>query len=307
MLAIMYGHIHGPGESVVFLYQFHVPIFFILGGYLLDDRTSIGLFVQRKAKRLLVPFLITAMFVIVVAWALNMRFEVEFDTNFIIGTLYGSGTLKNLNPSNDCYIGALWFLEAMFVALIEVRLCLKLGRLCPFLIVLLLVGADWSAGYIWLPFNIQSGLFGGGFLYFGYLLAKKGSLEKPIHPLIVLALCGLSIAALHSAIYPIASMASSGKYGLGYLIALTTSILVILSCRVIERYCPLCKKMLAFVGRYSLYFMCLHAFLIDICFDALMVRSGILTGWIECFLAQVFCCVLLCYIIVSFKERKAAQ
>lgn len=71
ILLVIIEHTGGlPAHSTVhhFIYSFHMPLFFILGGFLFKP-SSIGTHIRKDAKRLLIPyvfsvFLLTLWFVI---------------------------------------------------------------------------------------------------------------------------------------------------------------------------------------------------------------------------------------------------
>ena len=56
MIAIVFGHTVNMGPWKVWVYSFHVPLFFILSGMTFHVEAAFGRFCIDKARRLLVPY-----------------------------------------------------------------------------------------------------------------------------------------------------------------------------------------------------------------------------------------------------------
>ncbi|OUP10066.1 acyltransferase family protein [Collinsella sp. An2] len=191
MLCIISGHL-GITSINSIVYTFHVPLFFLLSGYVFSRKQeSWGSYIQKRAKQLLVPYIVgcfgIALFTVV--W-----FTVQGNTadipqrlfHILRASLWGAGT-PHTYPVEVVQIGALWFLPAQFVGMIVLRFALSTA--CPLLVVLIGASVAYlSGGYIWLPMSVQPGLVAAAFLYIGYWvkLHKVSWLEHP-HPLGVLA------------------------------------------------------------------------------------------------------------------------
>lgn len=69
MFTIMWGHIT-LGKSIVFVYAFHIPLFFFLSGmvFIKDKYPDFGSFVRRRVQTLIIPYIIYS-FVTWVIWA----------------------------------------------------------------------------------------------------------------------------------------------------------------------------------------------------------------------------------------------
>lgn len=76
MLAIVWGHICCKGWSNCLVYSFHIPLFFFLSGMMFnkDKYPSFMPFFKKKAKRLLVPYVIYS----VLTWAVWVGFNMVF-------------------------------------------------------------------------------------------------------------------------------------------------------------------------------------------------------------------------------------
>ena len=122
MFLIIMGHtLEGYTYSIVgkLIFAVHVPVFFVLSGYLYKEKPVKKVFKSGNVN-LLLPYLATLLIVVIIT-----RFNFIFPNwiykldmhNFLISAFYGSGT--NLNPFWDKSltinaIGAIWFLLAMY-------------------------------------------------------------------------------------------------------------------------------------------------------------------------------------------------
>jgi len=71
MLAIVAGHVWGNSPARPYLYSWHVPVFFVLSGYLWKAGRPLGQVAARRAKSLLIPY--AAWLLILAAVALSIE------------------------------------------------------------------------------------------------------------------------------------------------------------------------------------------------------------------------------------------
>jgi len=121
MVAIIMGHLDlGMVDRVV--YPWHVPLFFIVAGFFLSTNGSIWEFVCKKAKSLILPFIYTALLVVITltvkAIMLNGDDVASVFRRMVISAIYGLGSTKGIAPFGISNIGAIWFLEAAFWAVL---------------------------------------------------------------------------------------------------------------------------------------------------------------------------------------------
>ena len=107
ILFVVFGHVY-CGSNIVtnWIYSFHMPLFFIISGMLLNNKNSILTLkelILRKFKSIIIPYLIFSI--------LNC-FGYYFIDKFSFITLK-SGILQSVTLFG---IGALWFLPALFIA-----------------------------------------------------------------------------------------------------------------------------------------------------------------------------------------------
>jgi fucose 4-O-acetylase-like acetyltransferase len=91
------------------IYSFHMPLFFILSGYLFNHgKYSYGDLIKNKAKRLLYPFVSIAFVFLLIKYAAGriVRLEYAVDARSMSALL--------ANPVNS-YVPLLWFVHALFI------------------------------------------------------------------------------------------------------------------------------------------------------------------------------------------------
>ena len=127
IICIILGHLDSsPINRVVF--TFHVPIFFLISGYFVDNKLKILDFIKNKAKRLLIPYYITCLVIILLAvyWALYLGTIKGTLIYWLKASLYAAGS-PHSKPFHIDQIGAIWFLWALFWGSLFLRISL-LGK-----------------------------------------------------------------------------------------------------------------------------------------------------------------------------------
>lgn len=112
ILAVIVGHLTSFGQQ--FIFSFHMPLFFILSGYLFSTkpfRTS----VKSDFKRLILPYCFTAIIIIAAYSIVSIVLGKWVVLRWIAAAIWGSGAPHNA-PIMGGFpaIGAIWFLFALF-------------------------------------------------------------------------------------------------------------------------------------------------------------------------------------------------
>lgn len=263
MICIVMGHL-GIDRLNSFVYTFHVPIFFLISGYFLTDKLSVPAFVKKKARQLLIPYAVTSFFIIA---GVTLRDVIEtkgFENvvynvkTWTIAALYGSGTIEYQEPFYIKQIGAIWFLLALFFALIIVRFSMNWRYGFIGVAVLAYVGYKTTT-MVWLPWSVQAGMTAAVFVYIGFMAGKYRLPEKKTHPAVLSVLAGIWLICILfcGRMYVVRNHYENGL--LDVLGALAGSYIVVLLCEKAERYTNYIAKYLKFLGRNSLLFLCCHA------------------------------------------------
>lgn len=174
------GHASIPDLLKVWIYGFHMPLFFIIAGYLFDlskwKERGIYELIRNRAKAYLVPY--TIFFVVnLICWiALNVfsgrGVEIKSIVIWILAGLWSHDVMMpNCAP--------LWFLTCLFVTYILFWLLLLVNGIKRILLCLvycvtliLICIFEKKIGLTQLPWHIDVAFFGSIFMLFGNYLRK---------------------------------------------------------------------------------------------------------------------------------------
>lgn len=114
ILMVVWAHAKGPFTD--YMYQFHMPLFFLISGYLFNSRNTPGQFVLKKIKSLYIPFAFWNVFFVVMRSVFHIE---EYK-----GVFFWEKILKIILTldKDGQFLGATWFLGALFT----VSICYKL-------------------------------------------------------------------------------------------------------------------------------------------------------------------------------------
>lgn len=286
ILLMIMGHVGFGGKFDRYIHAFHMPLFFLISGYLYNAKTDMNLttILQEKIKRFLIPYVLFGI--------LNYFFWIliEKKDQFILKPVI-SLVWNNTQGLPIC--GAIWFLTALFWTSIfyvyidrSIRSITYKNIICfgiPFILTVLQSISDLS-----LPLGIDIGIVGVGFYHIGRLFRnieckiRRRITVKPGISLIFLAVLFL-INGTITFLTPYINM-KMRWYGLApvfWINALIgTSVFYVFSVILIEssfvhRF-EFVKRSLAYVGRESLVFLGfnqLAILLLEVLFEWLNVSS----------------------------------
>lgn len=193
IILVILGHLSGNLTgwfNLKFVYGFHLVIFYIISGYFTTQRPLTVDFVNKKFRRLMVPYFLTC-FVIMLLDSFNRFFVLQERSYMSITEGIATDLTRSFYASGDYShfgeiemggrIGAIWFLPALFFSVIIFQLLVGLitdNRILGLVCVLVSLLGYATARFIWLPFSFQSGLFAIFFLWIGYTVKKNNLLEK---------------------------------------------------------------------------------------------------------------------------------
>ena len=138
IILVVLGHICSKGNIKTYIYSFHMPLFFIISGYLFNysNVKSFKEFINKKIKAYLIPYLTFS--------AVNiLGYYILSGLSFIV--------LRNnlLETIKFCGIGALWFLPVLFIAESIFMFC-KINSKKFIYSVLIFVGVSGIVLSIWI-------------------------------------------------------------------------------------------------------------------------------------------------------------
>ena len=265
IIAVIVGHMVSTGN---WLFSFHMPLFFIFAGYFFRPR-DIGATLKKDARRLLVPYVVTA-FAVVAGWALlAMRDGEGFHLSWLVAAVYGCGSALHTSRffSQVPLIGAIWFLLALFWCKTFFNVVYQASPKSRWLAVVV-----WgtSAGAILLdtyvvnfPLAVLPGLGGVFFYWIGFQLKHLDLLgrfrwwvEVPLYAawLAAALFSAMSMARCYYECFPLDVLGACG----GTLLAYRISHLI--------AKCPGLGNLFAWTGQNSLLILCVHLFDLDVRF-----------------------------------------
>lgn len=267
LIAVMLGHM--GIDELGFVYSFHLTTFFILSGYTLRKSDITLDYLKQKFIRLMTPYFITCTAVVgmdIINAIVYHNVSTQNITNVlykgIVKAFFGSGSITNFGSIElGKGIGAIWFLPAMFFALIFIQLVLRLPSKftqAATAVAMFLLSAI-TARVIWLPFSIQAAMFAVPFVLIGKWIKEYEILEKLKlwHYIILFAIfaggCYFKVAQVF---YMVGCNAKDWIFT--PICAVCSSLCIIGISRLIKRCPPL-----EFVGKNSLIFLCVHLFQIN--------------------------------------------
>ena len=282
MILVIIGHCGSkPDWLGRFVFSVHMPLFFILSGYTFNAKRRLSLkeSVKVNAKALLIPYALSCCIIIVLntVMAVIMHKDVLYEfEKWLVSSLYGSGThfpgtLERMGIPIT-FIGALWFLLAMFFARIFFELVLRSKT--PFLWTV----AGFFVGYVsadrigWFPFSFQAGMCAVLFMYIGYVIRKNDLFRwDAVHWTlkVLMLLMWLYCARYCGQLYMV-----SNEYFNGFLDiigAVCGTFIIVYISQWLEKF-KASRTSLSVVGRASLGIMCAHCIVLD-CFPMFSVAG----------------------------------
>lgn len=158
-----------------FIYTFHMPLFFLISGFLYKkEKLSITLYLKKLTNRLLVPYLFINLLITI--WELT-KFIIRGNNEFILIKEQLYGTL--LGIPTKIISGPTWFLLALFWCQLFMYIYIRLNKIKYYSIVLMV-----SIIIFLLKHYSNYSLFWGldtfplGFLYFILMYYLKGPIYK---------------------------------------------------------------------------------------------------------------------------------
>lgn len=247
---------------------FTMPSFYLISGYFLSESLDLKSFCFKLFKRLIIPYVVTCLAICLLSVPVSILFEQNVTNNLIkwvCGSIYGSGSAKGVIPGFPSFIGALWFLEALFWGLLITRFILTHScnkKFTPLLILTISYIGYATALKSWLPLNIQSGCVAAGFIYLGYLARKHMSIVNLPPVSIFLILIVLWCKYYYKGFY-----LNRNYFGNGWMDiigALAAVYLLILFCKIIILKIGFLQKILQWYGENSLIVLAFHIIELDL-------------------------------------------
>jgi len=278
----------------LFFFSFHMPIFFIISGFLFAHSNSItlrfGEIAYKRFRNLLLPYLVTVLIGFFIYWSINFYGVVTTyysgNRNLIFSIIQGIDNshqfiLKDCQQLllSICYgaskevvlfhlvfnsLGVFWFLPSLFSAIIIFYFFLKLfdkySIAIQSIIIIILTFVGYMIGkYIFLPWSIDISLVSQIFMFSGYLMRKHMIFEKktPIGLFIIAA--GIWLLDLYMGSIDMAGRIYN-NLAVSTIGAIAASYLLMKLSYFLSNSISFFYKPIPYIGRQSLVILCFHTF-----------------------------------------------
>lgn len=279
IILVVLGHAILPTEYAIWIFSFHMPLFFFLSGYLFSENKfkTLNLFIKRKASTLLIPYFSFSLLSFVYFSILinNIGSEHVNIMKPFIGIFYSVG-INNWMVHNT----PLWFLTCLFI--VEILFYLIVRKLSSKKGLLFVLIASSIIGYIdslympiRLPWGIDIAFSSIVFFGLGYLFKKIAIVEKFVFDKKFLF---LFIGLLLNMFFVLNMIKDNYKIDMNlnklnhyydfYLPAISGILLIICISSLIKS-----SKFLGFIGKNSLIIMATHAPLLTLVRKALSITG----------------------------------
>ena len=266
ILCIIIGHLGNYNIARV-VFTFHVPIFFLITGYFTSTNGSDRDFIRKKFNGLIVPYICTCIAIILLGTLESLIFygpknAIHTFLSWLYASVYGAGD-PHTQPFYIKPIGAIWFLWATFWGCLFLKLSQKLrSRYRPVFILSVFLIGYYTKNIIWLPFSIQAGCSAALFLYIGYIYKSNELHFKEMSSEIKTALLIFAVITWGFFIKDFQTFwlvhFDIGRGIIDIVGCLCACCVVLYISFLIQNKTTYLSKGLAFIGKYSIFMLCIH-------------------------------------------------
>lgn len=263
MILVIMGHSYVPEYFNEYLLSFHMPLFFLISGYLFYSKKNqkICEFIQNKARTLLIPYFVFS-FASYIEWAIVEKCVIgKFEDISYIKPFVGIFYSNNVNDFM-IFNGVLWFITCLFVVEVMYFILNKYintnkGKIKTLVLFALLGYLDSLYMPIRLPWGVDLALTGIAFYGLGNLL--KGCIDRmfgiKLMNKLILIIAGLIISIVFSHLNDVVYMYENqyGNFFAFYFSALSGILTVVLISMTIKK-----SKILSYIGKNTVIILALH-------------------------------------------------
>ncbi len=260
IILVVIGHVSQNEFLNYFIYSFHMPLFFILSGYLYKEKEH---FVKKKAKSILIPYFIFS-FLTFSYWYMierKLRGQTTNPMDLFINIFVAKG-----GNQNYLFNAVMWFLPCLFITeILFYFLQIKIKGKYKLQVILFVIILCSMLGFIYpkitllrLPYCIDTMLTAIVFYDIGYLFKNK--MEKFLKKIkskkvtIIFMILILFLVAIFSWIEQGANLneLKYNYFSLFYMVSVIGSLFIYMLSNQIH------NKMISYLGKNSLIIMCIH-------------------------------------------------
>lgn len=254
--------------------MFYMPVFFVAAGYTYRCRQeeSYGIFLKKKARRLLVPYFGTSAFLWMFFWLKDCLLSgnpLDLKLHSLLGIVYSRNQMYVPWHGGenavllDILNAPLWFLTAMFLTYAYYDGLSRRRKKYWLLLIGLAASVGWHYGSdVLLPWSLEAVPYFACFFAVGEQMRERGG--EAVLGDIRMSVSALALFLLLSWINGSVNL-SVGNYGRSMLLYLivgsTGSVLIFVIGTVLEKICPKLIVILSWTGQETLVILCFHMFL----------------------------------------------
>jgi fucose 4-O-acetylase-like acetyltransferase len=283
IVCIVIGHCNASPLITRIVFSFHVPIFFIISGFLFAENKSLTLrfdqIVRKKFRSAILPYITTAfiLYFCIIAtylfyWNLvyyhNQVFNLSYP--FILGIklflnfCYGTGAVVNQFKTVIEPVGTLWFLPSFFCSSVIFYFVIKLIHTytitIQLIIIIILTFVGYTIGkYLFLPWSIDISLVSQLFMFSGYLMSKNQIYKNMISIwLVIVAVC-MWLFDLYMGDFNLNERIYSNFAVVSMAGAIAGSSLLMYVSYILSKYTyTIYYRTISYIGKQSLVILCFH-------------------------------------------------
>jgi polysaccharide biosynthesis protein PslL len=255
IISVVIGHIF-PEHVARYIFLFHMPLFFFIGGILFKPSPDAKEFLRKKAFHLLVPYVAFLCVIYVPCEISELMDRQETITQAIARPILGGRHLAG-------YCAVFWYITCFFLVQQVMNFLLNNVRksfIAPLMLLCLLV--SYSISYwlpkFWLPWNADVVLAAMPIFYLGYLYRTyQHEIAQFKWVWFLLAICAMMLTYF----YPDNKyMMKDGGYGIPFVTLVCSLIIIITLIEISKLIVPvaLLNKPLSIAGQASMVIMYLH-------------------------------------------------
>ncbi len=299
------------------IYSFHMPLFFIISGYVYNQTKYNGLkfskMLAHRAKRYLIPFYMFAGINLVLTLGFNLVFRhmpITFSTikTYVLGTLYCYADMRYMPNCSP-----IWFLMTLFIGGMIFWAIMKYSdKIRPIWAVLLLCVSFLL--YFFVDFRLPLNLAPTGaavfFMYVGYLIKRYNILKYS--GLILLFLVGF-IASYFNKTNVGMNENTYGNVILFLIAAVCLSLSLLIFCKLVSGFNNPVNRFLKWLGSNTLLIIAFNYFMRDFSTEfyyLIPVVRNYTLHWTVSFILTLAGCIILIllwnFVKSKFTARKQA-
>ena len=268
IICVLIGHSFTADCIGILIYAFHMPLFFLVSGFLSKKKRSLADWMKKKKRTLLVPYFVSCAGIVIASIFFESLVTLLKDNKavFILNiqkwvraAFIGLGYHAELWQTSLPAIGPIWFLLALFWALLLLELYkrTKYPMACAIGVSFLSLALHH---FFWLPWSIQEGMVASLFATVGYSI----SLEKVKQNRILV--CCVAILYLLFCLFSgshLDMVKCAFPYGPVDFVGAVCCVIAILMVSI-RLQSHLMSRLLPMIGRNSIWILCIHTIEFDV-------------------------------------------